>query len=233
MNARDRRELEMANRTLKFAVANAGTSPGDAVAIARLKTLVARCDELAGLQLAGRSQVRAATERKSVLRRTMKKAHLVHVATAAKLAAREDPELVELLVMNPQSSTYQAFRTSSRGIAAEAQGRRELLVKHGLVESVLDDLVEALDQFDAAVESGAQGRNTHVAASAELRALTKEIVQVVKVMDGHNRIRFVNNPELLAAWESASNIQATPRGGTPDTAPEGGPHAGGEERPAA
>jgi hypothetical protein len=35
--------------------------------------------------------------------------------------------------------------------------RKEVLVKHGLVEAVLEDLTQALDQFYAAVDSGAEG----------------------------------------------------------------------------
>jgi hypothetical protein len=30
-------------------------------------------------------------------------------------------------------------------------------------------------------------------------------------MDGLNRLRFANEPELLAAWESASNVVQAPR----------------------
>ncbi len=46
---------------------------------------------------------------------------------------------------------------------------------------------------------------------AEFRAVADEIVQAVKVMDGLNRYRFMNDAELRAAWGSASNVLATPR----------------------
>ena len=120
---------------------------------------------------------------------------------------------------------------------AEAQTRKELLVKYGLADTVFDGFTQALDQFDAAVEEGTQGRRTHIGASAELNALAAEVVQVVNLMDGLNRFRFAKDPEALAAWESASNVVATPR---PASEPESGPEtpqgpapAGGEVRPAA
>ena len=75
------------------------------------------------------------------------------------------------------------FRTAARGMAAEAQNRREVLVKHGLVETVLVDLLRTPDQFDAAVESGRGGFQSHVGDSAELRAVGDEIVRIVRVMD--------------------------------------------------
>jgi hypothetical protein len=90
----------------------------------------------------------------------------------------------------------------------------------------------ALDQFETAVEQGAAGRLAHVGANAELATIADEIVQVVKVMNGLVRIRFANQPELLAAWESASNVFGPPRPGT-EPAPQGTPTTGGEVRPAA
>ena len=62
--------------------------------------------------------------------------------------------------------------------------------------------------------------------------MADEILQVVRVMDGLNRLRFSNDPELLAAWESASNVVATPKNGTPKPAPGDPPPTGGEIRPA-
>ena len=44
-------------------------------------------------------------------------------------------------------------------------------------------------------------------------------VQVVKLMDGLNRFRFAKDPELLAAWASASNVLATPRPAEPKPGP--------------
>lgn len=84
--------------------------------------------------------------------------------------------------------------------------------------AVLANLVRMLDQFDAAVERGAAGRQTHVGASTELAAtelaaVADEVVKIVNLMDGLNRFRFGNDPERLAAWESASNVQAAPRNG--------------------
>ena len=165
--------------------------------------------------------------------RAHRQAHLSHLAQVAKVAARETPELAQKLVLKPGTTTYLAFRTAARGMAAEAQNQKDVLVKHGLVETVLDNLVQALDQFDAAVENGGGGRQAHVGASAELQAVADEVVQIVRVMDGLNRYRFMNDAELLAAWESVSNVLAAPRNGTPKPGPEGAPPAGGEIRPAA
>jgi hypothetical protein len=52
-----------------------------------------------------------------------------------------------------------------------------------------------------------------VGASAELEAVADQVVLQVKSMNGANRIRFANQPELLAAWMSASHVFAEPKGG--------------------
>jgi hypothetical protein len=118
-------------------------------------------------------------------------------------------------------------------MAAEAQTRKELLVKHGLADTVLESLGQAPDQFDAAVEQGSAGRRAHVGASAELDTVADEVVQVVRVMDGLNRFRFASDAERLAAWESASSVVAAPRPAAVKPVPEGSPPEGGEVRPAA
>jgi hypothetical protein len=63
------------------------------------------------------------------------------------------------------------------------------------------------------VERGTDGRRAHVGAQAELDAIADEVVQVVRLMDGLNRFRFANDPESLAAWDSASNTFGPPRSG--------------------
>jgi hypothetical protein len=232
MNAKSRRRIEMGTRALEFSRAHPDESPGYAAALSRLEELLARAKKLAGQQREGTLQVRASTARKRELSQAMRKAHLAHLARVAKVAAREVPELAQKLTLRPGTRTYLAFRTTARGMAAEAQNRKEVLVKHGLAESVLNNLLETLDQFDAAVESGATGRQAHVGASAELQAVADEVFQIVGVMDGLNRYRFMNDSERLAAWESASAVVATPKS-TPRPGPEPPPPTGGEIRPAA
>lgn len=118
-------------------------------------------------------------------------------------------------------------------MAEEAASRKELLVRHGLAETVLESLAQALKQFDEAVEHATDGRRAHVGASAELDTVAEEVVHVVKAMDGLNRLRFANRPELLAAWASASNVVRTPQSTGDMPVSEETPRAAGDVRPAA
>jgi hypothetical protein len=229
MNAKSRRQIEMGRRVLEFVRQHQDQSPAFVGAVARLQDRLNRAAQLAQQQLDGRSEVHAATALKADLRKLMLKAHLDHLSNVARVAAVDDPELVQKFTFPEDATTYLAFQTAASGMAAEAESRKELLLKHGLSEDVLSNLKVNLDQFQVAVEQGAAGRLTHVAASSELIAVSEELVQVVKVMNGLVRIRFGGQPEVLAAWESASNVFGPIR---PDTRPEPGT-PGGQSTPAA
>ena len=51
-----------------------------------------------------------------------------------------------------------------------------------------------------------EGRRIHIAARVELDVVSGEAVQIVRVMDSLNRVRFAGDPDLLAAWKSSSNV---------------------------
>jgi hypothetical protein len=242
MRALTRRQLEMGQRVLEFSRQHADPSPGYVAAAARLQERLERAQQLARQQVDGRSEVRTSTLRKAELRRLMLSAHLHHLASVARFAAVEEPEVLQKFDFPPDATTYLAFRTVAAGMVAEAESRKELLMKHGLSDEVLSNLKVVLDQFESEVEQGAAGRLAHVGATAELVTVAEEVVQMVKVMNALVRIRFANQPELLAAWESASNVVATPRpenpetgGTTPGTPPSGGtpPQSTGDVQAAA
>jgi hypothetical protein len=223
----------MGTRVLEFSRQHPDPSPGYAAAAARLQERLDRAAQLGRQQLDGLSEVRASSARKRELRRTMKLGHLNHIISVAPIAAAEDPELLQKFVFPAGTTTYLGFQMAATAIAAEAQSRKELLIKHGLSEDVLSGLQVALDQFETAVEQAAAGRLAHVGASAQLVTVADDVVQVVKVMNGLNRLRFAGDSELLAAWESAINVVAAskPTDSTVPTRPEA--PAPGEVRPAA
>ncbi len=234
MNATARRKIEMGARALEFSRAHPDTDAGYVVAAAKLEELMARARAIAAAQRDGLIDVRAASARKEALRRAMLAVPIAHLAEVGRVAAREQHELGKTFRFKPGASTYLAFRTAARGMATEAETHREVLAKHGLAQSVLEQFVQLLDQFDAAVALGNDGRTAHVGATRELRAVASEIAQTVRVMNGRNRQRFQEDGQLLGSWISASTVLGTPRGSpAAAAAPEVGPPPAGDVRPAA
>jgi hypothetical protein len=219
-----------------FSRAHPDESPGYQAVLSSIEEKLARAKVVAADQRGGLLGVHANATTKRELLRTMREAHLAHIAQVAKAARREAPQVPLNFVFRPGAGTHVAFQTTARAFLSEAEANRELLVRYGLVESVLTELRQSLDQFDAAMVSGSEARATHVKASAELRRLADEVVQGVRVLDGFNRVRFRGTPEVLAAWRSISSTMEPSRG---KTEPAGGPGSGGapqeggEVRPAA
>jgi hypothetical protein len=245
MDAESRKRIEMGTRALEFSRAHPDTEPGTAGVVAKLEQLVARANEVASAQRDGLIHSRAATARKDELRRAMA-VPIAHLAEVGEVAASEEHELGQTFRFKPGASTLLAFRTAARGMASAAEAHQEVLAKHGLSASVLEQFGRMLDQFDAAVALGNDGRTAHIGATRDLRAVAQEIVQTVRVMDGRNRQRFAEDAQLLGSWLGASRVLGRRRAGTeggpavavvpapvPAPAPEGQAPAAGDVRPAA
>jgi hypothetical protein len=155
---------------------------------------------------------------------------IAHLAEVGRAAAREEHELGKAFRFRPDASTYFAFRTAARGMATAAQEHREVLLKYGLSQSVLDELLKQVDQLDEAIVLGYEGRAAHVGATRELRVVSTEIFRTVRLMDGRSRQRFAEDGQLLGSWISASTVLRKPQPGK--EAEEETP-GGGEVRPAA
>ena len=218
----------MGVRALRFSEAHPYTGVGYLAAIARLDDRLARAEEAKQAQLSGTRQVRAATSRKRYLRRMLRRGHLAHVIRVARFVDREISGLREKFVLPRGTIPFETFLTAARGMAAEAQQQRDVFIRHGMSEIVLDGLLQSLDEFEAAVHDAGEGCRRHVGASAELDKLANEVVEIVGILDALNQIRFEHDAQLIAAWRSASNVVATPR-----SAPASEPNGGSDIRPAA
>jgi hypothetical protein len=206
MNKRISARLNMAHRALEFSTAHRVDDAGYATSLKQLEEQLVRANQLAEEQSRGLAEVRSATEEKDTLKRRIRRSHLRHLARVAQKAATEVPELAGKFDLPRVPFRGLAFRAAARSMLEEAEQRKAVLITHGLVEPVLQKARESLDQLDAAVERGAQGRRRHIEASAALDVATDQAVQQVKILDGYNRVRFVEDPERLAGWIAASNI---------------------------
>ena len=212
MKAEARRKIEMAARALEFSQAHRDDSDGYRVALQQLEELVALSAQLADQQRRGMAEVRAASARKRELIRVMRRRQLVHVARVVQRAARELPELAQIFDLPRLPIPHLAFMSGARTMAAEARKHKELLIRYGLVERILERLERSLDQFARAVEQGAEGRRIHIGASNRLDSLANDMVELVQVIDSANRDRFEDDPDLMTAWKSASKVVVPRRG---------------------
>lgn len=201
-----RRKLEMAVRVRDFSRTHPSSDVNAQGLLARLEERIGRAEALAGQQHAGRIASRAATARRKEVRRALQRELLPYLVRVGTAAAVENPEVAQRFALTRTNMSNQAFLVAARSMLTEAVGKADLLRRHGLAQTLIDDVSEAIVQYAKAVEEANAGRAAHVGARADLRSVMEEISRLVGLLDGLNRYRFRADPEAKAAWDSARNV---------------------------
>lgn len=222
----------MTVRVDHFSDAQPDTDAGHAVSVARLKQVREQMEQVAATQRAGRIDVHTSGVEKRRLRREMLAGPIAHLAEVGGLARRDHPDLVDKFRYKPSGASYVAHRTAARSMQAEAEAHKEVLGRYGLSEAVLEVFGQLLDQFDAVMKLGSDGRASHTGATKRLRELALEAGRIVRAMDARNRHRFRNDQQLLGAWVNASTMRARGTGPAPEGPVTPAPEAS-DVRPAA
>jgi hypothetical protein len=132
--------------------------------------------------------------------------HLVRVAEAA---SATNPVLVGEFEMPTSRGPHRIFVANAKGLLAAALPQRELFITFGLGDTLLAELEAAIPAIETATVEFNAGRREYVGARAELKAIADSCMEVVGRLDGLVRVRFRNDAEQLAAWESARNVDGS------------------------
>ena len=227
----------MAMHARDFNRTRPSSDPNHGLVLAELEETITQMEALAAQQVTGVVSKGSSTVRRREIRRRLHDGLLRHLVTVANAAADEQPELTREFRMPTTNATHMAYRTVARTLLDKGVAQRELLLKHGLGETLLDDLRQAVDELDASVEETVESKQRHILARSELRTLSDEVMQLVGILDGINRYRFAREPQLLAAWDRAKHVVGGSQVEAPPSTPEvpaapTGPEAG-EVKPAA
>jgi hypothetical protein len=210
MNDEERRTKEMGVRVVLDCDRHPDADPAHAVLVGRLKGVVEQMEQEEGLQRSALMDRHTSALDKRRLRREMLAGPIAHVVGVADLARKDEPSLATQVQYRPSGNTFGGHLAAARGLLAEAEAHQELLTKYGLSSEVLEVFRELLGESEAAVRLGDEGRASHKGATPHLRALAKEVRQIVRTLDGRNRIRFKNDTKLLGEWISASTVLRKP-----------------------
>ena len=189
-----------------FNRSNPSADANHASVLEQLDGTIRQMEALAAQQVTGVVSKGSSTVRRRELRRRLHDGLLRHLVTVANAAADEEPELTREFRMPAGNASHMAYRTVARTLLEKGVAQRELLLKHGLGETLLDDLRAAVDELDASIEETVESKQRHILARRRLRTLSDEVMRLVGVLDGINRYRFAREPELLAAWERAKHV---------------------------
>ena len=228
MNAQLRRRLEMSARVRDFLRAHQMDGVGQDLGLTKLERLLERAENLATQQRVGVAVERSAVKQRQELRRALQPRILGYLSAVGAVVATQNAELAEQFRMPSANATHQALLTTSRAILEKATAQKELLVKLGMSEQVLDELATALGQYEDTLQATSAGRREHVGARADLKTVAADISKQIRLLDKVVRYRFGDNAELMGAWESARNVA-----GSFQTKNETQSGAGGSETPKA
>jgi hypothetical protein len=211
MDRQVRVKLAMATSVGAFSRAHPSTDGSYVAVVDRLDGVIVRIEKLAEQQAGGQASTQSAAARRADIRRQLQMGLLRHLVTTAAHADTEAPGIAEKFPTPNCNATHAVYRARAGDLLNQARRHQELLVRHGLSETLLDDLEATLAEFDASLRESDDGKQTHVAARAEMKALCDEITRLVGILDGFNRYRFHNQPQLIVAWESAKHVAAAPQ----------------------
>lgn len=105
-------------------------------------------------------------------------------------------------------ATARAFHTESATYQAD-------FVAYGLPANFRTGLNSNADAFEATFSTTATATAEHVAATAEMAATIREGMIAKRILDGIVRNRYADDPGKLAAWLSASHVEAAPKKAEP------------------
>ena len=210
MDRHVRRKLAMATSVRTFSRAHPSPDTSYTLMLDRLDGAILRIEGLAKQQEGGYASEHSAAAKRADLRRRLQGGLLRHLVTAAEDVGSEAPAVAEQFGIPSANATHTAFRAGASQMLDLARANQELLVAHGLSATLLDGLAAAIKEFDASLQETDDGKQSHVAARAEMKSLSDEISRLVRMLDGFNRYRFHLDPGLIVAWQSAKHVVAVP-----------------------
>jgi hypothetical protein len=222
MNTPYRTRLEMGRRVYDFGRAHPTADGLHDELVRRLGARIDRAQALSEQHRAGVVAARNATRRRNLARAALHAPLLRTLSAIAAAAAQDDATLAGKFALPASNASNDDYMTGARVILAETKARQQQLLRYGLTVQLLQDVEATLRAFAEASTAGRDARRMHVAAHAELGVVIGEAMRLVNLLNGLNRYRFRESPEVLAAWESARHLPPRRAAGEAGEAGEGG-----------
>lgn len=228
MRSRVRRKLEAMERVRDFLLAHPFSEPSHRLLSERFDAMLARAQALAVEEVAGRLDAAAAARHRQALRKELHTRVIRYLIRVAKVAAREQPDLAGRFRPPSDKASHAAFLARGWALMTAAREHAELLAAHGVAGSQIDALASTLTRFEEATERVNGGRRTHVGARAGLVRVAGDLGELALALDPLVRTVFEGDAGVLAAWDSARNLEGPSRPGRQTGVAEGPPQSADE-----
>jgi hypothetical protein len=212
MKDTERRRLEMFIRVREFGAAHAAQFPPTSFAgqqFAILDSAIGALEEQTGAQSSGRSRVRESTSSKAAARDELMR-DLEAISRTARAMALTVPGLDDKFRV-PHNQGNQNVLAAARAAATDALPLKAEFIKRGMPDDFIDDLEADIALLEQAISHKAQGKESHVAATAAIDLEIERGMKAVREIDPVVRNKFASDPSILAAWSSATHVERSPR----------------------
>jgi hypothetical protein len=189
------------------------------ILLVSLREVIATIAEKAQEQSSGLNLKEEGTEMRSIAREILRRQMEAMSRTAAALALAGNTPGLENRFRMPRDDNDQALINAARAFAQDAIPLAAQFINFGLPQNFLADLNAAITKFEQAVERQNTGRDTHVSATTAIDEALERGIKIVRQLDAIVRNKYADDPAQLAAWESASHIERSPRRAKPTEQP--------------
>lgn len=212
MNDAETRRYETFLRVREFNALQQAQIPAASLAselFTRLDTAINNLDTHATAKTSAKSTELQGSRSKSVARDNLY-SMLDAISRTARSMAMTMPGL-ESKFRRPRKVKDQELLSIARSFQVDATPLKTEFIRRGMAQTFLEDLDEAITEFEQSVTQKIQGQEGHVAANAAIDDLIEEGINILRELDPVMRNLFAADPATLAAWLSASHVERPPK----------------------
>jgi hypothetical protein len=212
MDDRDLRSYEMVTRVRDFGAGEAASFPATTLGGELFAEVVAAATELAAhvaRRISGSSDARQGTASKAVAREVLRAA-LEMIRRTARAMSVTMPGL-DAKFRIPRNMSDQELLSTAQAFALDAAPLKADFIRFALPADFLADLDAHIAAFESAINSQHTGRGRQVSATAGIDDALARALAAVRQLDAIVRNTFHDDPQRLAAWESARHVQRSAR----------------------
>jgi hypothetical protein len=202
----------MVTRVRDFGVVEAASFPATTLGGELFAQVGAAATELAAhvaRRISGSSDARQGTASKAVAREALRAA-LEMIRRTVRAMSVTMPGL-DAKFRIPRNMTDQELLSTAQAFALDAAPLKADLIRYALPADFLADLDGHIEAFASAISIQHTGRGRQVSATAGIDDALARALSAVRQLDAIVRNTFHDDPQKLAAWESARHVQRSAR----------------------
>lgn len=209
MNYHERNRYNMFIKVKQFGADNAADFPAGSVGkiqFTDISNVITKLDELSTKQAEGFGEARLSYVGKDTARENLRET-VAYISRTAKALEYEFAGISEQFRL-PRGSSDQKLVATAKSFITAAHSHKADFIRYGLPADFIDELNDDIAAFEATLNAPSSARGTHVEATAEIGETIRKGMNAVRILDAVIKNIYRSNVGKLAAWTTASNIEA-------------------------